>query len=132
MKLTDPDYLRVLEAAVPYGLPVLLEAVGEALDPALEPLLLRHTFRQGGQLVMRLGDNVVEYSEDFRWGQGAGRGVRGFMMGGRSAQAAVWRPVEEGPITGLSHFALCAECSCSLALQCGCASLGASHTSRAS
>ncbi|KAG2454516.1 hypothetical protein HYH02_000363 [Chlamydomonas schloesseri] len=66
LKLSDPDYLRTVEAAVSFGLPVLLENVGEELDPSLEPLLLKQTYRQGAQLVIKLGDNVVEYSPDFR------------------------------------------------------------------
>lgn len=38
--------MRRLEAAVTYGTPVLIENVGEELDPALEPLLLKATFKQ--------------------------------------------------------------------------------------
>ena len=45
---------------------VLLENVGEELDPSLEPLLLKQTFKSGGVTCMRLGDATVEYSEDFR------------------------------------------------------------------
>lgn len=41
IKLTDSDYMRTLESAVQFGLPVLLENVGEELDPSLEPLLLK-------------------------------------------------------------------------------------------
>jgi len=40
------DFMRRLEAAVTYGTPVLIENVGEELDPALEPLLLKATFKQ--------------------------------------------------------------------------------------
>ena len=60
------DYMRALEAAVQFGLPVLLEDAGEELDAALEPVLLRQTFRQGGVECLRLGDSTVEYSRDFR------------------------------------------------------------------
>jgi dynein heavy chain len=35
------EYMRTLENAIQFGLPVLLENVGEELDPSLEPLLLR-------------------------------------------------------------------------------------------
>ena len=41
IKLTDDDFLRVLENAVQFGNPVLLENVEEALDAALETLLLK-------------------------------------------------------------------------------------------
>ena len=45
---------------------MLLENVGEEMDPALESLLLRQTFKQGGALCLKLGDSIVEYCPDFR------------------------------------------------------------------
>lgn len=41
MKLSDRDFLRSLENAIRFGKPCLLENVGEDLDPALDPVLLR-------------------------------------------------------------------------------------------
>ena len=46
-KLTDADFMRVMENSIQFGTPVLLENVAEELDPALEPLLLKQTFKQG-------------------------------------------------------------------------------------
>ena len=46
IKLTDSDYMRTLENSITFGNPVLLENVGEELDPSLEPLLLKQTFKQ--------------------------------------------------------------------------------------
>ena len=48
VKLNNADYMRVMENAVQFGTPVLLENVAEDLDPSLEPLLLKQTFKQGG------------------------------------------------------------------------------------
>ena len=45
MKLSDRDFLRSLENAIRFGKPCLLENVGEELDPALEPVLLRQVQR---------------------------------------------------------------------------------------
>jgi len=67
VKLTDGDYLRTLENAIQFGLPVLLENVGEELDPSLEPLLLKQIFKQGGVNCIRLGDSTIEYSDAFRF-----------------------------------------------------------------
>ncbi|KXZ49087.1 hypothetical protein GPECTOR_23g2 [Gonium pectorale] len=67
IKLTDGDYMRTLENAVQFGLPVLLENVGEELDPSLEPLLLKQVFKQGGVTYLRLGDTTVEFSDQFRF-----------------------------------------------------------------
>lgn len=66
MKLTDRDFLRSLENAVRFGNPCLLENVGEELDPALEPILLRQTFKQAGSLVIKLGDSTIPYHDDFK------------------------------------------------------------------
>ena len=41
IKLTDRDFLRSLENAIRFGKPCLLENIGEELDPALEPVLLK-------------------------------------------------------------------------------------------
>jgi dynein heavy chain len=54
VKLTDRDFLRTLENAIRFGKPVLLENVGEKLDPALEPVLLKQTFKQGGSTVIKV------------------------------------------------------------------------------
>lgn len=40
-KLNDRDFLRSMENAIRFGKPCLLENVGEELDPALEPVLLK-------------------------------------------------------------------------------------------
>ncbi|KAM9486846.1 dynein axonemal heavy chain 7-like [Clarias gariepinus] len=67
IKLSDSDYVRTLENCINFGKPVLLENVGEELDPILEPLLLKQTFKQGGSVCIRLGDSTIEYSPDFRF-----------------------------------------------------------------
>ncbi|XP_069471802.1 dynein axonemal heavy chain 7 isoform X2 [Ambystoma mexicanum] len=67
IKLSDPDFVRTLENCIQFGTPVLLENVAEELDPILEPLLLKQTFKQGGSICIRLGDSTIEYSPDFRF-----------------------------------------------------------------
>jgi dynein heavy chain len=66
IKLSQSDYMRILETAIQFGQPVLLENIGEELDAALEPLLLKQTFKSGGLLCIRLGDSTVEYNDKFR------------------------------------------------------------------
>ncbi|XP_017780151.1 PREDICTED: dynein heavy chain 6, axonemal [Nicrophorus vespilloides] len=66
MKLTDSGYMRNMESAIRIGLPVLIEEVGETLDPTLAPILLKQTFVQGGRTLIRLGDSDVEYDSNFR------------------------------------------------------------------
>jgi len=67
VKMSDQDFVRTLENCVQFGNPVLLENVGEELDPILESLLLKQTFKQGGAICIKLGDNVLEYAADFRF-----------------------------------------------------------------
>ena len=67
IKLSDATYLRTLENAIQFGQPVLLENIGETLDPSLEPLLLKLVFKQGGVMQIRLGDANIEYSDSFRF-----------------------------------------------------------------
>lgn len=65
IKLTDSDYVRKLENCIPNGTPVLLENVGEELDPVIEPVLQKLTFKQQGVEYMKIGDNIVEYNRNF-------------------------------------------------------------------
>jgi dynein heavy chain len=63
IKLADKDFLKKLERKITYGQPVLLENVGEDLDPSLEPLLLKQVVKN----VLKLGDSEIEYSRDFKF-----------------------------------------------------------------
>uniref|UniRef100_A0A8D2JQJ9 Dynein axonemal heavy chain 6 n=1 Tax=Sciurus vulgaris TaxID=55149 RepID=A0A8D2JQJ9_SCIVU len=67
IKLTDSNFLRILENSIRLGLPVLLEELKETLDPALEPILLKQTFISGGRLLIRLGDSDIDYDRNFRF-----------------------------------------------------------------
>ncbi|KAL5009676.1 hypothetical protein ScPMuIL_011981 [Solemya velum] len=67
IKLSDKDFLRSLENAVRFGKPCLLENIGVELDPALEPILLKQTFKQQGSTVIKLGDAVIPYHDDFKF-----------------------------------------------------------------
>ena len=59
LKLSEPDYMRRLENAIQFGNPVLLENVGQELDPTLEPLLLKSTFKQASSTSHRLSIESV-------------------------------------------------------------------------
>ncbi|KAJ7313213.1 hypothetical protein JRQ81_004492 [Phrynocephalus forsythii] len=70
LKIIDlqmPDYLRVLEAAIQMGSPVLLQNVQEELDPTLAPILNKSVTRVGARLLIRLGDKEVDYHPEFRF-----------------------------------------------------------------
>ncbi|XP_039753870.1 dynein heavy chain 3, axonemal [Pararge aegeria] len=67
IKLTDSNYVRILENAIQLGFPVILENIREQLDAVLEPVLLRNIFRSGGIDCLKLGDNILEYNYNFRF-----------------------------------------------------------------
>ncbi|CAG9819626.1 unnamed protein product [Phaedon cochleariae] len=65
-KLADKDLMRTMESAIRFGKAMLIENVGTDLDPALDPVLLRQVYSQSGTLVVKLGDVVVPYDDNFR------------------------------------------------------------------
>jgi dynein heavy chain len=67
IKLSDPNFLRILEGAIRIGSPVLCEDLGEEVDPALEPVLIKAVVKQGGRSILRLGETDVDYDENFRF-----------------------------------------------------------------
>lgn len=67
VKLSDKNFLRTLENGVQFGRWVLLENILEVLDAAIEPILLQQKFKQGGQEMMKIGDNVIPYNDSFKF-----------------------------------------------------------------
>ncbi|XP_067861511.1 dynein axonemal heavy chain 3-like [Heptranchias perlo] len=65
-KLTESDCIRTLGNCIQFGNPVLIENLSEELDPILEPLLLKQTFKQSGMDYIRLGETIIQYSKDFK------------------------------------------------------------------
>ena len=66
IKFTDSDFVRNLENAITFGLPVLLENIKEDLDPILDNVLQKNIFKSGGATCIKLGDAIVEYSPNFK------------------------------------------------------------------
>lgn len=66
-KQSEANLLRGLEMAIQFGKWVLLENVGEELDPALEPVLLQQKIKSGSGFVLKLGDKSVPYNETFKF-----------------------------------------------------------------
>jgi len=66
-RLTDKNLLRTLEVAIRLGQPLLLEDIGETLDPALEPVLLKAVFKQSGRTLIHIGDSDIDYNPEFKF-----------------------------------------------------------------
>ncbi|VDO09331.1 unnamed protein product [Rodentolepis nana] len=67
IKMSEKDFLRTLENAIRFGRPVLMENVGEEIDPVLDPIILKQTLTQQGITVIKIGDNIIPYHQDFRF-----------------------------------------------------------------
>lgn len=67
IKLTDSNYIKIVEQAVTHGTPVMLENIGEDIDAALDPILTKNIFKQHGIWYLKLGDNLLQYSNNFRF-----------------------------------------------------------------
>merc|ERR1711871_511491 len=65
-RINDINLLRTLEQCIRIGRPLLIEDIGEVLDPSLESTLQKATFKQGGRLLIRIGDSDVDYDPNFR------------------------------------------------------------------
>ncbi|KAF0288035.1 Dynein heavy chain 1, axonemal [Amphibalanus amphitrite] len=65
-RLSEKDYLRTMENSIRFGKPCMLENVGEELDPALDPILMKQLVKQAGSWVIKLGDSMVPYHHDFK------------------------------------------------------------------
>ncbi|KAF7282405.1 hypothetical protein GWI33_002719 [Rhynchophorus ferrugineus] len=66
VKFSFSDYMKKIEMCVQLGYPVIIESVGEELEAAIDPLLYKKTFKQGGVDVIAIGENVIEYNQHFR------------------------------------------------------------------
>ncbi|XP_013187525.2 dynein axonemal heavy chain 12 [Amyelois transitella] len=66
LKFTDGNYMKVIETCLEYGKPALIDCILEDVEAPLDPVLLKHTYVQGGKEYIALGDNVIEYHPNFR------------------------------------------------------------------
>ena len=55
-----------MENAIQFGTPMLIQDLGQEVDPALEPALSKSTTKQGNRRIMRLGDKEIDYNPEFK------------------------------------------------------------------
>ena len=60
----DSSFQKNLESALRFGCPILVEDV-ENIDPILNPILNKEVRKQGGRILIRLGDNDIDFSPTF-------------------------------------------------------------------
>ncbi|XP_039715556.1 dynein axonemal heavy chain 17 isoform X7 [Pteropus medius] len=64
IRLGQKSYLDIIERAISEGDILLIENIGETVDPVLDPLLGRNTIKKGKYI--KIGDKEVEYHPKFR------------------------------------------------------------------
>nr|CAB3238531.1 dynein beta chain, ciliary-like [Phallusia mammillata] len=64
VQMGQKGYLDVIEKCLSEGEKVLIENIGESIDPVLEPLLGRNTIKKGKYI--KIGDKECEYHPDFK------------------------------------------------------------------
>uniref|UniRef100_A0A4X1UQ33 AAA+ ATPase domain-containing protein n=1 Tax=Sus scrofa TaxID=9823 RepID=A0A4X1UQ33_PIG len=64
IRLGQKSYLDIIEQAISEGDTLLIENIGETVDPVLDPLLGRNTIKKGK--FIKIGDKEIEYHPSFR------------------------------------------------------------------
>jgi dynein heavy chain len=64
--LAESDFMKHLELAIQFGNPFLFENIDEELDPMLDPVLEKNIVKEGGAQMIKLGDKMVEWDDNFR------------------------------------------------------------------
>jgi dynein heavy chain, axonemal len=62
----DPDYLKKLEVAITKGHTIILQDIGEQLDPTLDNVLNKALVQQGKRFYVKFGANDIEYNPKFQ------------------------------------------------------------------
>lgn len=59
--------MKIVERAVQFGKPVLLQNILDTIDPSLNPILNKAVIKQGGEDLIKLDDKIVSYNPKFRF-----------------------------------------------------------------
>ena len=65
-KSEDASLFRTVEQALRLGQPILIENIGESIDPALDPILRNEIITKGAQKLLKMGNIEVDYNDSFR------------------------------------------------------------------
>ncbi|CAG9136920.1 unnamed protein product [Plutella xylostella] len=66
LSFNEPSFVRQLEMALKYGLPVLFQDVGEYIDPVIDNVLEKNIKTEAGRTFVMLGSLEVDYDPNFR------------------------------------------------------------------
>lgn len=60
----DDSFMKNLETAIRFGLPLLVQDV-EKIDPVLNSVLNKEVQKAGGRVLIRVGDQEIDFSQNF-------------------------------------------------------------------
>eukprot|EP01084_Bolivina_argentea_P249861 418441_1 len=60
------DFMRVIEGALQFGTPVLLQDVEQELDASLDPILLQKFIISGNRKYLNINNKMIEYNASFK------------------------------------------------------------------
>lgn len=66
IQLSQKAWLKKVEMAVSNGNVLMIEALGQDIDPILDPLLSRQFVKKGKNFTVKLGSEDVELSPSFK------------------------------------------------------------------
>ncbi|XP_046962283.1 dynein axonemal heavy chain 2 [Vanessa cardui] len=62
----QPNYLKIMETCLSAGQPIIVQNVGEVLDPSIAPILDKAIVRIGADLVIKFNEKMVPYNPAFK------------------------------------------------------------------
>ncbi|CAG9129073.1 unnamed protein product [Plutella xylostella] len=62
----QPNYLKIVESCLSKGTPLLIQNVGEVLDPSIEPILDKAIVKIGNDLFIKFNEKMVPFNPDFK------------------------------------------------------------------
>ncbi|XP_037870398.1 dynein axonemal heavy chain 2 isoform X3 [Bombyx mori] len=62
----QPNYLKVMESCLMEGKPVIIQNVGEILDPSIAPILDKAIVKIGNDLVIKFNEKMIPYNTKFK------------------------------------------------------------------
>merc|ERR1719359_2756711 len=65
-RMGHPKMVNTFEASLDQGKPILIEAMGEAVDAVLQPVISRSTIKRGKARMIKLGDKEIDYHNNFK------------------------------------------------------------------
>lgn len=63
---SDPHMVQAMENCIRMGKCLLIDGIGEDLNPTLDPVLQKMTFEHGDDVLIRIGNKDIPYHDDFR------------------------------------------------------------------